>query len=65
MLSLTNLPLDLQQMVETIPGPAAIRERLAKHRAEGTLLRRLLRLAIDAERVYQPERNPASTESAH
>lgn len=42
---------DLRQYLDKLPTVAALRDRLRQHRDEGKLLRRLLKLAADAEAV--------------
>jgi hypothetical protein len=45
--------------LDTVPDPEEIRDRLAEIHGEARLLRRLLRLAVDADRERAAER-PAS-----
>lgn len=47
---LADLPPDLREMLRSIPPPDVVRNRLTKLRDEAAFLRRLLRLAVDAER---------------
>ena len=42
---------DLRQYLDRLPNVASLRDRLRQHRDEGKLLRRLLKLAADAEAV--------------
>ena len=48
---LPNTLSDLQQYLDKLPNVASLRDRLRQHRDEGKLLRRLLKLAADAEVV--------------
>lgn len=40
---------DLRQYLEQLPSVVTLRDRLQQHRDEGKLLRRLLKLASEAE----------------
>ena len=40
---------NLRQYLDTLPNVATLRDRLKQHRNEGKLLRRLWKLAADAE----------------
>ncbi len=42
---------DLRQYLDTLPKVESLRDRLRQHRDEGKLLRRLLKLAADADAV--------------
>ena len=42
---------DLRQYLDKLPKTELLRDRLRQHRDEGKLLRRLLKLASDAEAV--------------
>jgi|GEM_PF-2403139 len=46
---------DLRQYLDKLPSVAALRDRLRQHRLEGKLLRRLLKLAADAEAAATPK----------
>ena len=48
----------------TVPDAAAVRERLARNRREATFLRRLLRLALDAERTDAKKRSVSEANHA-
>lgn len=45
------LPDDLRQFIDSFPDADAIRERLEHNSHEAKFLKRLLRLAVDAEQV--------------
>ena len=42
---------DLRQYLDKLPTVSLLRDRLRQHRDEGKLLRRLLKLAADADAV--------------
>ena len=44
-----DVPPDLRAMLDNIPPVAAVRERIDRNRAEAKFLRRLLKLAADAQ----------------
>jgi hypothetical protein len=47
---------DLRQYLDKLPTVKELRDRLRQHRDEGKLLRRLLKLAADAEAVANSKR---------
>lgn len=49
----------LQQFLDSIPSPKQIRERIAQNAHETTLLKRLLKLAEDADLARKVEENPS------
>ena len=48
----------------SVPDAAVVRERLARNRREATFLRRLLRLALDAERTEDKKRSVSEANHA-
>lgn len=54
--TLSDAAPDLRQYLDKLQTVAAFRDRLRQHRDEGKLLRRLLKLAADAEAVANSKR---------
>lgn len=49
-------PPDLRQFLDAVPDSETIRCRLSQNRREATFLRRFLKLALDAERARDTQR---------
>lgn len=56
-----DAPPDLRQFLDAVPDAETIRSRLSQNRREAAFLRRFLKLALDAERA----RNTQRQEVAH
>jgi len=46
----------MQRFEELIPSPSTVREKLAENSREATMLRRLMKLSLDAQRKVEEHR---------
>ena len=58
-----NVDPELQQFIESIPTPEVISQRLERNAHESALLKRMLRLSKDKERVESVDRQSEETSS--
>jgi hypothetical protein len=49
-----NVPTNFESLTERLPKATSVRERLEKSKRETAFLRKLLKLALQAERVERP-----------
>lgn len=51
--ALTDLPPELRNLIDRVPDVATVRARIEQNKRAALFLRRLLKLAVDAERAAQ------------